>query len=93
MSNKDEIISLLKMICNTNRLEIINLLLRQSKEEVCVSQIAAAVGISQSLASHQLAYLEARGVVVSSRSGQTICYELSNAQITKKVLKVIKSLN
>ncbi|MBI2673811.1 MAG: helix-turn-helix transcriptional regulator [Candidatus Zambryskibacteria bacterium] len=59
---------------------------------MCVHELSEAVGISQSSTSHQLAYLEARGLVKSVRMGKTMCYEPTNVLLTKKVAKVIESL-
>ncbi len=87
----DESMKIIKVLCNPNRF-IILLLLLEIKEDICVNEIAEKVGISQSLASHQLAYLEARGIIKSIRMGKTICYELSNISLTKKAIKIIKLL-
>lgn len=83
--------TVIKILGNTNRFAIISLLLG-AKKDFCVYEIAKEVGISQSLASHQLSYLEARGVVTSLRMGQTMCYMLSLSPITKKVVSVVKLL-
>ena len=91
MSNVQEAMIVIKILCNPNRFAIVSLL-SGSKKDFCVSEIADAVGISQSLTSHQLSYLEARGVVQSMRMGQTMCYMLSTTPITKKVIGVIKLL-
>jgi len=50
------------------------------------------VGISQSLASHQLSYLEVRNVVTNVRMGQSRCYMMNPSPVTKKVVAVIKLL-
>lgn len=50
------------------------------------------VGISQSLASHQLSYLEVRNVVVNVRMGQSRCCMMNPSPVTKKVVAVIKLL-
>lgn len=91
MNNIQEGMMVIKILCNQNRFAIISLL-SNSKNDLCVGQIAKGVGISQSLASHQLSYLEGRGVVISKRMGQSICYLLSDKTITKKVVNVIKIL-
>jgi len=68
-------------------------LLIDKQDDMCVAEIADAVGISHSAASHQLAGLEARGIVTSHRMGQTMCYNLTNGSNTnniKKLMTVIK---
>lgn len=91
MNNMQEAMVVIKILCNPNRFAIVSLL-SGTKKDFCVSEIAEEVGISQSLASHQLSYLEARGIVSSMRMGQSMCYMLSALPITKKVVGVIKLL-
>ena len=91
MNNMQVAMTVIKILCNPNRFAMISLLLG-SKKDFCVSEIAEEVGISQSLASHQLSYLEARGVVHSMRMGQSMCYMLTVSPMTKKIIGVIKLL-
>ncbi|OGI59576.1 hypothetical protein A2814_01110 [Candidatus Nomurabacteria bacterium RIFCSPHIGHO2_01_FULL_38_19] len=91
MNNMQVAMTVIKILCNPNRFAIISLL-SGTKKDFCVSEIAEEVGISQSLASHQLSYLEARGVVRSMRMGQSMCYMLTTSLITKKIVGVIKLL-
>jgi len=83
--------SVMKILSNTNRYDLMKLLLN-TKRDLCVHELSEIVGISQSATSHQLAYLEARGVVKSIRMGKTKCYLPTGAPLTKKVAKVIESL-
>ena len=80
---------LFKILADHTRLRIINLLL-MARDELCVNEIADAVAISQSAASHQLAKLEANGIVSSHRMGQTICYEIKDIHIRRKMSQIIK---
>jgi len=90
--NKTQVaITTIKILSNPNRFAIVSLL-SKTKKDLCVNEIAESVGISQSLASHQLSYLEARGVVASMRMGQSMCYVLTNSLMKKKVVGVIKLL-
>ena len=91
MKDLKETLDSIKILSNANRLAIMSLLF-EAKKDLCVSEIAEAIGISQSLASHQLAYLEARGVVEGHRMGQMICYIPSATPLSKKVARVIQSL-
>ncbi|PIR85383.1 hypothetical protein COU15_00970 [Candidatus Kaiserbacteria bacterium CG10_big_fil_rev_8_21_14_0_10_45_20] len=84
-------ISILKILSNKNRYLIMRTLL-SAKRDLCVHELSEAVGISQSATSHQLAYLEARGVVKGVRMGKTMCYEPTDTPLTKIVSKIIKSL-
>ncbi len=91
MNNGKENVLIMKVLGNAHRIEILRFI-SKSKNDLCVNQIASAVGISQSLASHQLAYLSAHGVVEGHRVGQTICYTLTSGSFSKKVCKVLKVL-
>lgn len=81
----------IKILSNTNRYAIIKLLL-STKRDLCVHELSETIGISQSATSHQLAYLEGRGVVKSVRMGRTKCYLPTESVLTKKVAGVIQSL-
>lgn len=70
-----------KLLSDPTRYKILSLLF-DAKDGLCVYEIAEAVGISHSATSHQLAKLEARGIVLSFREGQTICYEIRKGELT-----------
>lgn len=91
MNNMQVAMTVIKILCNPNRFAIVSLL-SSAKKNFCVYEIAKEVGISQSLASHQLSFLEGRGVVHSMRMGQSMCYMLTSSLVTKKVVGVIKLL-
>ncbi len=86
-----EAVALIKTLSNPHRLAIMSLL-GKSKKDMCVNEIARYIGISQSLTSHQLAYLEARDVVKGHRMGQTTCYKPAKNSRTKKLLDIIRQL-
>lgn len=88
----EEQIQIGKIISNSNRLQILKYLF-EATQEVCVYQISQKVGISQSLASHQLAYLSARGVVEGYRVGQTMCYKIVNSKYAHVLSHVVKILS
>jgi len=56
----------MKILSNSNRFDLMKLLLN-TKRDLCVHELSENVGISQSATFHQLACLEARGVVKSFR--------------------------
>lgn len=91
MKKEEEAIVIMKTLSNPHRLAIVSLL-QKSKKDMCVNEIADNIGISQSLTSHQLAYLEARGVVKGHRMGQTTCYKPAQNAFTRKVSIIIKQL-
>lgn len=81
-----------KILANENRQKILTIL-SNTKVDLCVNQISKLTNISQSLASHQLAYLSAYGLLKSYRVGQTVCYIKSDSAFAKKVFKVLKVLS
>jgi len=90
-SNIEESAELLKLLGDTTRLKILNLLFSEERD-MCVNEIAHEVGASQSATSHQLSKLEALNIVCCFRDGQKVCYELTNKPIVgliKKILKVV----
>ncbi len=84
-------VQILKILSNKNRLEIIRHIMETS-EDLCVNQLSEKLGISQSLASHQLAHLSSHKVVVGYRVGQTICYKSSESEFAQKVFEFVQFL-
>ena len=81
--------SLFKLLSDPTRCRIINLLLVE-KDGMCVSELAEAVDVSHSAMSHQLAKLEARGIVEGFREGQSFCYMLRNNETTYDLRRLMK---
>jgi len=91
MKNNKDYTKIIKAIANENRKDIIYLLYN-SKERMCVNEISSAIGISQSLTSHQLKHLESINLIEGERVGQTICYHYCKNDISKRTIKVINAL-
>jgi len=87
----EDAVSALKILSNRNRYTIMRTLF-SAERDLCVHELSKTIGISQSATSHQLAYLEARGVVESVRMGKTKCYLPTGTILTGKLLGVIQSL-
>ncbi len=85
-------VAALKVISSPARFNILRILLlaQEKRLEMCVKEIAGAAGISQSVASHQLARLEDRGLVCSSRMGQMTCYKICDSPLMGRFAKIIK---
>lgn len=49
--------------------------------EMCVCDLAAAVGVSESAASHQLRQLRLAGLVRSRKQGRTVYYRVDDAHV------------
>ena len=88
-------VQLFKILADPTRYKIIKLILKKG-DELCVSDIAKEVGVSQSAVSHQLAKLEDEEIVSGVRNGQEVCYLMTdtrNARRVKRVLKAVKNQN
>ena len=86
-------ILLLKILCNEHRLKIIKLLLSEKGGALCVGKITEEIGISQSLTSQNLSFLQTHEIIEGDRSGQTICYKMRNNELTNKIKKIIDILS
>jgi ArsR family transcriptional regulator, virulence genes transcriptional regulator len=67
-------------LANPKRLEIIDKLRDQ---ELSVTELAEALGISQANLSQHLSLMRQRGIVTTRREGLNIFYRLSNPKIIK----------
>ena len=79
-----------KLLSDPTRFKILYLLCK-SEDGLCVHEVADAVPISHSAASHQLSKLEDRGVVNSFREGQSVCYRLNETPYTNELINIIKN--
>lgn len=79
---------LLKAISHTTRLCIISLL--SEKEELNVSQICEVLNCEQSLLSHHLTDMRAKGILNCRRDGKNCYYSLKNKEIVQ-ILDCIRS--
>lgn len=92
MNKEGENVLLMKILGNATRQKILRIVYG-AKKDLCVSEIAELARISQSLASHQLAYLSLHGVVEGHRMGQTMCYMPTKSKLSSKLVKVLKVLS
>lgn len=70
----DELSGLFKALANDTRLRLIHALARAS--ELCVSELAEAVGMKSQAVSNQLQLLTSRGILASRRDGNMIYYRI-----------------
>ncbi|MFS8130616.1 MAG: ArsR/SmtB family transcription factor [Candidatus Dojkabacteria bacterium] len=80
--------SILKLLSDPTRYRLIELL-NTTNEELCVSEVAKRLNISQSTTSHQFAKLEDFGLVTPIRYGQMICYKLSENKEVEKIKQIL----
>jgi len=74
-----DLAELFKVFGDTTRIRIICALIR---EEMCVCDIAALLGISQSAISHQLRILKQASLVKYRRGGKMVYYSLDDEHVS-----------
>lgn len=84
-----ETAAVFKILADATRCSILKLLV-ENPQGMYVGDIAQAVGISHSAASHQLRKLELQGVLMCVREGQTICYKMTDTLRAQKITTVLK---
>ena len=92
MDSLTRAVDIAKLLSDPTRLKILQTLF-QANEDMCVYEIAEKVGSSQSATSHQLAKLEANGIVACYREGQKMCYELSDSSLVTDIRKTLNVFN
>jgi len=80
-----------KILSNETRLAILCELVNNSN--ICVTDIAERLQMEQSAISHQLARLEARNIIESTRDGRNVCYKITQNPEAKLVISLIKACN
>ncbi len=77
MNRTERYVELFKLLSDETRLKMIVLL---HKKELCVCQITAALGISQTNASRHLAILRRAGLLITRRDGLWVYYILKEPE-------------
>ena len=80
----DRIAELFKGFADTTRVHILSLL---AQKELCVTDIAEAVEVSQSAISHQLRLLKQMHLIKFRREGKNILYSLADDHV-KTILQM-----
>jgi ArsR family transcriptional regulator, lead/cadmium/zinc/bismuth-responsive transcriptional repressor len=79
--------TLLKMIADPTRLRILSAL---TATELCVCDIAASVGLSESASSHQLRLLREHRLVSHRKEGRVVYYRLNDAHVTDLISSALE---
>ena len=82
----DQLALTYKIMGDPTRLKI---LLALSQGEMCVCDLAAFLGISESAVSHQLRYLRQLNLVVNRREGTVLYYRLCDSLIIDLIEKAL----
>jgi len=80
---------LFTQMCDSTRLRILWIICHS---EVCVNDIAAAVGMSAPAVSHHLRSLRQTGLIVGRREGKEVLYSLSDAKKAALIHKMIDDM-
>jgi len=83
----DELEDLFKILANDTRLRLLHTLARV--EEMCVCDLATAVGMTPQAISNQLQRLYGRGIVSTRRSGNMIYYRVIDQCVVELLQKAI----
>ncbi|MDG4477083.1 ArsR/SmtB family transcription factor [Thiovibrio frasassiensis] len=78
-----------KAFADPTRLKILRAL---SEEEMCVCDLAAFLGISESAVSHQLRMLRQLALVANRREGVVLYYHLTDAHVSQLVQIALEHL-
>jgi DNA-binding transcriptional ArsR family regulator len=78
----DAMVELFKALSDPGRLQI---LIALDSQEMCVCDLAALLGVSESAASHQMRILRTRNLVKSRREGQVLYYRLIDEHVMQLV--------
>lgn len=73
-----DLADLFKVFSDTTRIKILYALMEQ---ELCVSDLAALIGATQSAVSHQLRTLKQAHLVKFSRDGKSVLYSLADDHV------------
>lgn len=85
-----ELVALFKVLANDSRLRLVHALERAG--ELCVSDLAAEVGMSPQAVSNQLQRLVDRGILAAERRGSNVFYRIVDPCVTS-VLELGLCLN
>lgn len=85
----DRLTLLFKAMADQSRLKI---LMALHQEEMCVCDLAAFLGVSESAVSHQLRMLRQMALVANRREGPVLYYRLTDAHISQLVLVALEHI-
>lgn len=85
----DGLAEVFKVLSHQTRLKILHAL---SQEELCVSDLAAVLGMTESAVSHQLRLLRTMRLVRHRREGKLVYYALDDEHVRQLVEAVMEHL-
>ena len=85
----EKLANFFSIFSDSTRIKIITAL---SMSDMCVNDLSVVLGLNQTTVSHQLKLLRQNSLVNTFRSGKTIYYSLSNANVNDVMLKGVDCL-
>ncbi|MFA7382592.1 MAG: metalloregulator ArsR/SmtB family transcription factor [Desulfurivibrionaceae bacterium] len=85
----DKLAQFFKAFADQTRLKILQAL---QAEEMCVCDLAAFLGVSESAVSHQLRLLRQLALVANRREGPALYYRLTDTHISQLVLVALEHI-
>lgn len=84
----NNLVSIFNALGDKTRFSLVKLL--QENDQICVSELAKKIGISNAGVSQQLRVLENAGLICRNRVGQKICYTVcDDSQVNKQLMEII----
>ena len=85
-----EVSSIFRVLGDSHRAEILFLL---AEEELCVCDLAAVIGLSESATSHHLRILRNLRLVRFRKKGKTVLYQLDDHHVSKLIQMGLDHVN
>jgi DNA-binding transcriptional ArsR family regulator len=89
-STADDVASTFALLADPTRVRILQAL--TLVEEICVLDLALALGISQSALSHQLALLRGQRVVTRRKEGRIVFYRLVSGPVRRALNAALRDV-
>jgi len=84
-----ELVQKFNALGDKTRFRLLEILLKG--DDICVSELASKIGISNAGVSQQLKIMEQAGIIIRQRKGQKICYRINQTNSSnKQLLNLIK---
>ncbi|GBD86849.1 hypothetical protein BMS3Abin03_00773 [bacterium BMS3Abin03] len=86
----DDLANIFKILSDQTRLKLV---LALAKEELCVCDLSALIGVSVSAISHQLRLLRGMRIVKNRKEGKMVYYSLNDSHIENIISETLVHIN
>lgn len=87
----NELAKKIRTVGDESRLRILCVIFDERK--ICVSEIAAKLGMSVAIVSHHLRAMQEDGLLIPLREGKHVCYQVSDERFMDDLRKFICTYN